>query len=421
MTDLIEDLQARGLVVQTSDPLWAEHLRTGKRTLYCGFDPTAPSLHIGNLVPLLTLRRFQLAGHRPICLIGGATGMIGDPSGKSEERNLNDDALVHQWVERIQQQVEPLLDFHSSDGALLVNNLDWTREMDVISFLRDVGKHFAVNAMIQRDSVRSRLEREGEGISFTEFSYMLLQSMDFFELHQRQGCTMQIGGNDQWGNIVSGVDLVRRRASELVFAVTLPLITKADGSKFGKTASGTIWLDPEKTSAYAFYQFWLNTADADVVNFLKIFTFMSLDEIAKLEQAVTTAPEQRVGQHALADSVTALVHGEGGLVSAKRITQALFQGDIEALTEMDLEQLALDGMEATTLNTEKVGLLAAMADGGVAPSRGGARKLVQSGGVRLNGVVQQDIERELDWTDALFGRFYLLRRGKKAWYLLRRD
>ncbi len=281
---LIDDLKQRGLFAQASDEEGlARHLANGSRTLYCGFDPTAESLQIGNLVPLLTLRRFQAQGHRPILLLGGATGLIGDPSGRGDERNLNDSVVVETWVERIRAQVEPFLDFSGNAAAVMVNNLDWTKDLDVISFLRDVGKHFSVNAMIQRESVKSRLDRKGEGISYTEFSYMLLQANDYLELAKRHGCTVQIGGSDQWGNIVSGMDLVRRALGTSAYALTVPLITKADGTKFGKTAAGAVWLDPAHTSPYSFYQFWFNCADADVVKYLKVFTFLGLEEIAGYE------------------------------------------------------------------------------------------------------------------------------------------
>ncbi len=418
-TPLLDELRQRGLVAQTSDEEGlARHLQEGSRTVYCGFDPTAESLHIGNLVPLITLRRFQLHGHRPILLLGGATGMIGDPSGRSAERNLNTSEVVGQWLERIRRQVEGFVEFQGNNAAVVVNNLDWTANLDVITFLRDVGKHFSVNQMIQRESVRSRLEREGEGISYTEFSYMLLQAMDYLELAQRYDCTVQVGGSDQWGNIVSGMDLVRRKLGRETFALTLPLITKADGSKFGKTAAGAVWLDPGKTSPYSFYQFWLNCADADVVGFLRVFTFLDLAEIDDLERQVAGAPEARSAQRRLAREVTAMVHGEEALASAERITRALFDGALGELSESDLAQLEQDGIDCTPVVEDTIGLLSALADSGLAKSRSDARKLVQSRGVRVNGQVQTDVERELDWQDALFGRFYLLRRGKKNWHML---
>ena len=416
---LIEELKARGLLAQVSDEAGlAAHLSAGSRTVYCGFDPTADSLHIGNLVPLLTLKRFQDHGHRPILLLGGATGLIGDPSGRTDERSLNQSDVVAGWVENIRRQVEGLVSFEGNNAAIIENNLEWTADMDVISFLRDVGKYFSVNAMIQRESVRSRLERDDQGISYTEFSYMLLQAMDYAELSERHQCSVQIGGSDQWGNIVSGMDLVRRKHGREAFAMTVPLITKADGSKFGKTAAGAVWLDAGRTSPYGFYQFWLNTADADVEHFLKIFTFMSVAEIEALMAEFQEAPGQRLAQKTLAESLTRMLHGEEALESAVRITEALFSGSIEALTEADLVQLTQDGMDTTEVHESKVGLLSVLADSGLAPSRGQARKLVSSGGVRVNGSVVEDAEAELDFSDALHGRFYLLRRGKKNWHLL---
>ena len=388
------------------------------RTLYCGFDPTADSLHIGHLIPLLCLRRFQLAGHRPICLVGGATGLIGDPSFRDDERSLNDVDVVADWVDRIRAQATPFLDFDGPTGAIVENNLEWTRKLDVITYLRDIGKHFSVNAMIQRDSVRERLEREGQGITYTEFSYMLLQAMDYLELARRHGCSLQIGGNDQWGNIVSGMDLVRRHLQQDAYALTLPLITKADGTKFGKTAGGAVWLDPARTSPYSFYQFWMNSADADVIPWLKAFTFLELPAIDDLAERLAAAPERREAQGALADELTRLVHGADALGSAQRITQALFGGGLEALTDSDLEQLALDGMGVTEVSAPSVGLLTALTEGGLAASNGQARKLVTGGGVRVNGAVADQAAAELDFSDALYGRFYLLRRGKKNWHML---
>ncbi len=423
---LLQELRERELLAQVSDEAGLEqHLETGSRTVYCGFDPTADSLHIGNLVPLLTLRRFQRRGHRPVLLIGGATGMIGDPSGRSDERNLNSAEVVSGWVERIRRQVEGFVEFDDgpsgNSAAIIVNNLDWTAGLRLIEFLREVGKHFSVNQMIQRESVRSRLERDGEGISYTEFSYMLLQANDYAELAQRYGCSVQIGGSDQWGNIVSGMDLVRRKLGRESFAVTLPLITKADGSKFGKTAEGTVWLDPARTSPYAFYQFWLNTADADVVKFLKVFTFLTLGEVAEFAQGLAVAPEQRAAQRCLAREVTTMVHGARALASAERITEALFDGDLARLSADEIGQLAQDGMDCTVVSEDNIGLLAVLADCGLARSRGEARKLIAGNGIRLNGQAVTDPECSLDWRDALHGKYYLLRKGKKTWHLLRRS
>ncbi|MGI9324544.1 MAG: tyrosine--tRNA ligase [Pseudomonadales bacterium] len=421
LADILEDLKARGLMVQSTDEqVLAEHLQAQPRTLYCGFDPTADSLHIGNLVPLLVLKRFQLAGHRPILLLGGATGLIGDPSGKSEERNLHDQQTVAGFVEKIRAQTKAFLSYEGDQGAIVVNNLDWTAQQDVVYFLREIGKHFSVNMMMQRESIRARLEREDQGISYTEFSYMLLQANDFYELFNQYGCTLQVGGNDQWGNIVSGVDLVRRKCEAQVHALTLPLITKADGTKFGKTAGGSIWLDSAKTSPYTFYQFWLNTADADVVHYLKVFTLLPMAQIQDLEAAVAQAPGQRQAQKRLAEEVTELVHGPEAVAAAKRITEALFTGAVAELAESDLQSLQQDGMSATQVSDERLGLLSLISSTGLAASNGAARKLVASGGVSVNGEKVTDPSLELDWTNALYGRFYVLRKGKKTWHLASR-
>lgn len=416
--DLLAELQWRGLVAQVSDlEGLAAHLESGVRTLYCGFDPTADSLHIGSLVPLLALRRFQQFGHRPILLLGGATGLIGDPSFRDDERSLNDEQTVGQWVQALYQQVAPFLEFEGNNGALIVNNLDWTAELDVISFLRDIGKHFSVNAMIARESVRARLDRADQGISYTEFSYMLLQGMDYLELAKRHNCTLQIGGSDQWGNIVSGLDLVRRHLGSEAYALTLPLVTKADGTKFGKTASGAIWLDPAKTSPYTFYQFWLNAADADVDNFLRLFTFLPEEEVSLLVTEMQEHPELRSAQRRLAEEVTTLVHGADAVISAQRISEALFGGHVNTLEQSDLDQLLQDGLGSTAV-ADGSGVLNAMVDAGLTKSVGEARKLVQGGGVKLNALGITDPRETLNFKDALFGKYFLLRRGKKVYHLL---
>jgi len=405
-------------VAQVSDEAGLKaHLAPCARVVYCGFDPTADSLQIGNLVPLLTLRRFQRAGHRPILLVGGATGLIGDPSDKTEERNLNLRDVVADWSMRVRGQAERFLDFDGETGAIVVNNLDWIGQLDVVTFLRDVGKHFSVNAMIQREFVKSRLEAKGSGISFAEFSYSILQAMDFKQLAQRYGCTVQIGGSDQWGNIVSGVDLVRRTLETKVFALTIPLATKADGTKFGKTGDGAVWLDGAKTSPYTFYQFLFNTSDRDVMSYLSQLTFLDIEEIEAVGKAVAENPGARDGQRLLAAEVTRLVHGEQGLASARRITDALFSGSVESLKEPDLEQLALDGIGCTTIKAD-AGLVAVMAETPLARSRTAARGLVQSAAVRVNGELTEDIERTLSPSNALFGRYHLIRRGKKSWHLV---
>ena len=415
---MLADLRSRKLVVQVSDEAGLEaHLAESPRVVYCGFDPSADSLQIGNLVPLLTLRRLQKAGHRPILLVGGATGLIGDPSDKREERNLNVREVVAGWAQSVRAQAARFLDSEGDAGAVVVNNLDWTGRLDVISFLRDVGKHFSVNAMIQREWVRSRLEAEESGISFAEFTYSILQAMDFKQLAERYGCTVQIGGSDQWGNIVSGVDLVRRTLAKKVFALTIPLLTKADGTKLGKTEAGTVWLDAARTSPYAFYQFLINTADSDVVSHLRRLTFLDTEEIEAAEKTVAENPGSREAQRLLASEVTRIVHGEPGLRSAQRITDALFSGSLESLTEVDFEQLALDGIDCTTIESD-AGLVAVMARTPLARSRTAARQLVRSRAVRVNGRLAEDTECTLSRANARYGRYHLIRRGRKSWHLV---
>ena len=418
--NLIEEFSWRGLIAQVSnEEKLIDHLGQS-RSVYCGFDPTADSLHIGSLVPLLALKRFQLAGHRPVLLLGGATGLVGDPSGRDDERSLNQSETVGQWVESLRAQVSRFLDFDGPAGAIVCNNLDWTQELDVISFLRDIGKHFSVNAMVQRESVKARLEREGQGISYTEFSYMLLQAMDFLELARREDCLVQIGGSDQWGNIVSGIDLIRRHMGKEAYALTMPLVTKADGSKFGKTAAGAVWLDSSKTSPYSFYQFWFNSADADVEKFLKLFTFMSQQEIHDLVEQSTEAPEKRIAQRELARQVTSMVHGDDAVDSAERISDSLFGGDEANLQRVDFLQLQQDGIASVVVEQDS-GLLNAMVAAGAAKSTGEARKLLQGKGVRLNGQVVDDPKFTLNFGEAYFDSFFVLRKGKKQHYLLVRS
>lgn len=417
--NLIKQLQERGLIAQITDENGlTQRLEQGAITLYCGFDPTADSLHLGHLVPLLCLKRFQQAGHVPVALVGGATGLIGDPSFKAQERKLNTEETVSQWVEKIRQQAAPFLDFHCADNpALAANNHDWFAEMNVLTFLRDIGKHFSVNQMINKEAVKQRLNRDESGISFTEFSYNLLQAYDFSCLYQRHGVELQIGGSDQWGNITSGIDLTRRLHQQQVFGLTVPLITKADGTKFGKTESGTIWLDPKKTSPYAFYQFWINTADADVYRFLKYFTFISLQEISALEQQDHTSGKAPQAQRVLAEHVTRLVHGEAGLAAAQRITRSLFDGTLSELTAEDFAQLAQDGVPMVQLSTD-ADLQQALVESGLQPSRGQARKTISAKAVTVNDASQTDTEYRFTDADRLFGRYTLLRRGKKNYCLI---
>ena len=419
--NLFKDLDLRGLIAQmSSEDELRSHFSGAQRTLYGGFDPTADSLHIGHLVPLLALRRFQLAGHRPIALVGGATGLIGDPSFKSAERQLNSGDIVGDWVDKLRAQLEQYLDFDCGhNSAVVVNNLDWTSDLSALDFLRDVGKHFSVNAMIQKESVKQRLEREGSGISFTEFSYMILQSFDFAELHKRYGCTLQIGGSDQWGNITGGIDLTRRMYQGQVFGLTLPLVTKADGQKFGKTESGTVWLDSNKTSPYAFYQFWLSTADADVYRFLKYFTFLTPVQIDELQMADLASGDRPRAQHVLAEAVTRLVHGDKGVAAAIRISSSLFTGILLDLTESDFEQLRMDGLAVTDVGAESIGLIDALVRTGLATSNRVAREFVDSGAVSVNGRKDLDPEQNLTKSDSLFNRFVVIKRGKKLFHLIR--
>ena len=421
---LIDNLSELGLIAQTSaEQALAEHLDSGSRTVYCGFDPTANSLHIGNLVPLLALRRFQLAGHRPILLVGGATGMIGDPGGRDSERELQPMDVVAQQTESIQRQAESYLDFDcGANSAIVVNNMEWTGSLSAIDFLRDVGKHFSINAMIQKESVRRRVEDPDQGISYTEFSYMVLQSYDFVVLNQAYDCTIQMGGSDQWGNITAGIDLIRRMSGNQAHAVTYPLVTKSDGTKFGKSSGGAIWLDPSQTSPFSFYQFWLNTNDDDVIRFLKIFTFLDDADVHTLVTVNQENPGGREAHKTLAQEVTRLVHGVEGLEAAERITAALFQNNLSDLDETDFQQLALDGMAATHLTQST--LMDALVDSGLATTpngdvtRGQARKLIQGNSVSVNGTKETDIERELSREQAFFGRYFVLQKGKKNHHLI---
>ncbi len=420
---LFDDLSTRGLISQHTPDL-AQHLGGGDRTLYCGFDPTADSLHIGSLVPLLALRRFQLAGHRPVALVGGATGLVGDPSFKAQERSLNPGELVRSWTESIFRQVSRFVDTEGPRGARVVNNLDWFQSIGFIDFLRDVGKYFSVNAMIQKDSVKQRVDREGAGLSFAEFSYMLLQAYDFSELNRRLDCTVQLGGSDQWGNITAGIDLCRRRNGAQVHALTLPLVTKSDGTKFGKTEAGTVWLDPLKTSPFAFYQFWLGASDEDVYRFLKYFTFLGAAEVQAINEEDSRSTGKPRAQSILADEVTSLVHGQSGLASAARITSALFSGQHAELSESDLEQLLLDGVPSTVISKADLEkpLTGLLVDAGMAASGKHAKDALLRAAVQVNGhaLSMEDnmsagvcLSRER----AAFGRFLLARLGKRTYHL----
>ena len=418
-TNLLADLTMRGLVNQMTSPEdLAQHLQQS-RVLYCGFDPTADSLHIGSLVPLLVLRRFQQAGHKPIALVGGATGMIGDPSFKSQERKLNTLDTINHWVERLKEQVSAFIDFNNlTNSAEVVNNYDWTKDIDILTFLRDVGKHFSVNAMIQKESVKQRLERDGEGISFTEFAYMILQSFDFSELFKQYNCSLQVGGSDQWGNITGGIDLTRRQHRAQVFGLTLPLVTKSDGTKFGKTESGTIWLDSKKTSQYAFYQFWINTADADVYKFLRFFTFLNEAKMVEIEAQDQLAEGKPQAQSILAIEVTRLVHGEAGLEGALRISESLFSGQLDQLTSEDMQQLYLDGMPASKTSAKTISLVQLLVDSGLAKSNKMAREFIANNAVSVNGNKCNDLEMVLTSSAGLHGQYHVIKRGKKLFHLL---
>ncbi|OWY39923.1 tyrosine--tRNA ligase [Xenophilus sp. AP218F] len=418
-TALIQDLQARGLIAQTTDAAALEDLLNKEQvTLYCGFDPTADSLHLGHLVPVLMLKRFQMAGHRPIALVGGATGMIGDPSFKATERKLNTPDIIESWVAKIRKQVEPFLSFEGDNAAIMANNYDWFGKMGALEFLRDIGKHFSVNAMIKKESVQQRINREDQGISFTEFSYSLLQGYDFAELNRRHGCKLQIGGSDQWGNITAGTDLTRRLNQQQVFGLTLPLITKSDGTKFGKSEGNAVWLDASKCSPYSFYQFWIGTADADVYKFLRYFTFLSVAEIDAIEAADKARDGKPEAQRILAEQVTELVHGKAALQAAQRITDSLFSNDLSSLTADDFAQLAQDGLPCIRLEKSANGLIDALAAGGLAKSKSEARTFIQSGAVSINGQKADSLEHAIGGDERLFSRYTLLKRGKKLYALV---
>ena len=416
-SSLLTDFEWRGLIadISAADDL-DSHLESGARTAYVGFDPTADSLHIGSLLPLLALRRLQLAGHRPIVLVGGGTGLIGDPSGKAGERALNPKDQVAEWAERLKVQVRPFLDFdRGAHAALLVDNYSWLSQLDLIGFLRDVGKHFPLGAMLARESVKARM---GGGISYTEFSYQVLQAYDFMSLALLHDCTLQLGGSDQWGNITAGIDLIRRVHARPAFGLTLPLVTKTDGTKFGKTESGTVWLDRRKTSAYEMFQFWLNTADADVGRFLRYFTFLSQARIAQLEEATTTAPDKREGQRMLAREVTTLVHGEAGVREAESISAALFSGDVASLEESQLAD-AMRGMPRSEIGVQEVASLAwpdLLVRLGLADSKRNARELLTSGAITLNGRRVDPAAPPVAPVAALAGKYLILRKGKKTYH-----
>jgi tyrosyl-tRNA synthetase len=414
---ILDELDWRGLIAQSTDlDALAAEAQRGPMTVYAGFDPTAPSLHAGHLVPLLALRRFQRAGHRPIVLAGGATGMIGDPR-EVGERTLNEADTVAEWTERIRGQLERFVDFDGAakpgTGAIVENNLEWTSAMSAIEFLRDLGKHFSVNVMLDRDTVRRRLE--GEGISYTEFSYMLLQANDYVEVHRRHGCTLQIGGSDQWGNIIAGVRLVRQKLGAAVHALTVPLVTAADGTKFGKsTGGGSLWLDPQLTSPYAWYQYFINTADADVIRYLRWFTFLSADELAELEQATAERPQQRAAQRRLAAELTTLVHGEAATEAVEHASRALFgQGELDRLDEATLAAALRETTVAELPPGGSDGIVDLLVASGLSASNKAARRTIGEGGVSVNNIRIDSDEWAPQPSDFLHGRWLVLRRGKR--------
>ncbi|KRG14564.1 tyrosine--tRNA ligase [Virgibacillus soli] len=418
MSTLLDDLKWRGLIYQETDADGlADTLNKEKISLYCGVDPTADSMHIGHLLPFLTLRRFQNHGHRPIVLVGGATGLIGDPSGKKEERKLQTLEQVDSNVQGLKKQLEQIFDFQGENGAILTNNFDWVGSMDLITFLRDYGKNIGVNYMLAKDIVSSRLD---SGISFTEFTYTILQAIDFYQLYENWNCKMQIGGSDQWGNITTGLEMIRKMAGEgaKAYGMTIPLVTKADGTKFGKTESGAIWLDPVKTTPYEFYQFWINTSDADVIKYLKLFTFLDRAEIEELEKSIQTEAHLRKAQRTLAEEMTRLIHGDEALAQAIRITEALFSGNIASLSAKEIEQGLKDVPTFEHEEGMDAGLVEILVQAKISPSKRQAREDIQNGAVSINGEKTTDLNYQLEEEDKLDGKFTVIRRGKKKYFLI---
>jgi len=426
MSQLLDDLKYRGQFHQaTSDAEgagFARHLETGSRVVYAGFDPTRDSLTVGNLMQIILLQRFQRAGHRPVVVMGGGTGMIGDPSGKESERPVLSKEQIAFNVGRQRAIMESLLEFEGTNAATLLDNASWLGPISFLDMLRDVGKHFSVNMMIQKDSVRERLSSREQGISYTEFSYLILQSYDFLHLFDTHGVTIQVGGSDQWGNIVSGVELIRKKRQAEAFGLTVPLLTKSDGGKFGKSESGAVWLTADRTSPYAFHQFWLNTSDADVVRLLKAYTFFDREKIEAITAEHTQAPERRVAQRALADHMTELVHGSAALEKAQRARDALFSGDVSGLDAESLAQVFHDAPSSQHAKTELAGagaeLVELLVRASVASSKREARQLLESGAISVNGE-KVGLERRLLDTDLLHGSMALVRRGRKNWHVLR--
>ncbi|MDS3903640.1 tyrosyl-tRNA synthetase [Staphylococcus sp. AtDRG32] len=413
---LLEELQWRGLIYQQTDEQGIEDLLNKEQvTLYCGADPTADSLHIGHLLPFMTLRRFQEHGHRPIVLIGGGTGMIGDPSGKSEERVLQTEDQVAKNVEGLSAQMHKLFEFGTDKGAVLVNNKDWLSQISLISFLRDYGKHVGVNYMLGKDSIQSRLEN---GISYTEFTYTILQAIDFGHLNRELNCKIQVGGSDQWGNITSGIELMRRMYGQTeAYGLTIPLVTKSDGKKFGKSESGAVWLDAEKTTPYEFYQFWINQSDEDVIKFLKYFTFLSKEDINRLEQSRDEAPHLREAQKALAENVTEFIHGKEALDDAIRISEALFKGDLKSLSSKDIKA-GFKEVPQVEVSKATTNIIDVLIESRIASSKRQAREDVNNGAIYINGEREQSVDYNLTDEDKFDNEFTIIRRGKKKYFMV---
>lgn len=417
--EFLEDIKWRGMIYQQTDEEGLEDLLNKEKiAIYCGVDPTADSLHIGHLLPFLLLRRFQEHGHRPIIVVGGATGLIGDPSGKSEERKLLTIETVQKNAEGIRKQMESIFDFEGENAAIMVNNYDWAGKMDIVTFLRDIGKHIGVNYMLAKDTIANRLET---GISFTEFTYTILQAMDFLHLYKHHQCRLQIGGSDQWGNITSGLELIRKMVpdGDKAFGLTIPLVTKADGTKFGKTEGGAIWLDPKKTTPYEFYQFWINTADADVVKYLKYFTFLNQEEIGELEKSVKEEPHLRKAQKALAEEMTRLIHGEESLQQAIKITQALFSGDVKALTAAEIKEGFKDVPSYEVKGESELNLVDLLVEAKISSSKRQAREDITNGAISVNGEKVTDTAYILQTSDRIEGQYTIIRRGKKKYFLIK--
>jgi tyrosyl-tRNA synthetase len=418
MENILEELKWRGLIYQTTDEKkLREKIQKEKIVLYCGFDATAPSFQVGNLLPILTLRRFQIFGHKPIVLLGGGSSLIGDPSGKIKERTLNPPEKINEWKERLKKQLQKFLDFKTSQNpAKILDNFEWLSKIDALSFLRDYGKHFQVAEMINKESVKSRISTTG--ISFCEFSYMVLQAIDFLKLVEKENCQLQIGGSDQWGNITCGIDLVKKVLGKEVFGLTLPLVTTKTGKKFGKTERGAIFLDKELTTPYEFYQFWLNTDDDEVISFLKYFTFSKKTEILELEKETEKNPEKREAQKILATELTKLVHGEGELKRVEKISKILFYGNIKELKEEEIKEALFDVPTKKILLKDKISILDLLKEGGVTKSKSEAKRLIEQKGISVNGEKKITLESMFSKRDALYQKYFVIRKGKKNYFLV---